>query len=1147
MISAPFRVSTLLALTASFASAAPQLQLEEMERLPVPVVDEASADAQNAIARFQLPPGLRAELWAAEPMLANPVAIAFDEHGRLFVSETYRYRSSVLDIRSYMGMLEQDLALRTVEDRRRMIQEVFGPEQAAELAVETELVRLVEDRDGDGVADHSTVFADGFNSELDGIASGVLARKGKVWFTNIPSLWLLEGEGERPLHATRRTELLTGFGVRFGYTGHDFHGLAFGPDGKLYYSIGDRGTHVVTHEGGVVAEPDTGAVFRSNPDGTEFELFASGLRNPQELVFDEHGNLFTGDNDCDNGDLERLVYVVEGGDSGWRVGYQHAPLGQAGPWMRERLWLPRFPQQAAYLLPPICNIEDGPSGLTYYPGTGLTPDYRGTFFITHFKGSIARSGVQAYQIRPDGATFAPTASTPFIGGMLPTDVTFGPDGRFYVADWVEGWPKSQRGRIYAISPSQGDPAVARQLEEMRRLFGEGMNGRPLPELIRLLAHADQRIRLEAQYELAERGDLGIPALQSLARDARADALARLHAIWGLGQIAGRTPAALAPWPALLADPDPEVRAQTAKVLGDRRVRAAFDALVSRLEDEAPRVRFFAAQSLGKLDRTEAAPALLAYLRRNDDRDAYERHAAVHALERLKATEALAAAQNDPSRAVRLGALLVYRRLGDAAAGHFLRDEDPYVVREAARAVNDAGIDEAFPALADLLETAPAEDEPLMLRVLNAHFRLGGAENARRLAAFAAHGDHPAALRVEALTHLSQWGAPPQRDRLVGIFRPLAPRDAGGAVAALEPLLPELLHNAPPSVQRQTLEAISQLQLRAAGPELRRLVGRDSAAPAVRAEALKVLDDIEDPELLAVAKAAGAANVPAVRLAALPILARLSPCETLPVIERFITEGNAAEQQRAFSALDRLKLPEADQLLARALDRLARNEVETAAQFELLEAAEKSTAPEVQALLLRQKERWAAEGDPLAPFRGAIAGGDRQKGSNVFYDHAVMACVRCHQVSGSGGDAGPDLTMVATQRSPEHILESIIKPSAHITPGFDVVSLTLQDGTVESGTIQSETAETLVLQRADGSPLSLPVLQIKARESAPSSMPEIYAQVLSRTELRDLLAFLLTLDDDEEPPINDGPRALRTGFPDDAGRGDEPTLDDEGTE
>ena len=93
------------------------LELQPMERLPTPVIDPASDDAQLAIQRFSLPQGLQAKLWAAEPMLANPVAFDFDEKGRLFVSETYRYRSSVLDIRDYMGMLELDLASRSIEDR----------------------------------------------------------------------------------------------------------------------------------------------------------------------------------------------------------------------------------------------------------------------------------------------------------------------------------------------------------------------------------------------------------------------------------------------------------------------------------------------------------------------------------------------------------------------------------------------------------------------------------------------------------------------------------------------------------------------------------------------------------------------------------------------------------------------------------------------------------------------------------------------------------------------------------------------------------------------------------------------------------------------------------------------------------------------
>ncbi len=1083
------------------------LQLEKVERLPTPVVDPASDDAKLAIKHFSLPPGMKATLWAAEPMLANPVAIDFDEKGRLFVSETMRYRTSVLDIRDYMGMLEKDMASRSIEDRSKIIHDVFG-EQAKDFAIESEVVQLVEDTDHDGVADKSSVYADGFNSELDGIASGVLARHGKVWFTNIPSLWLLEGDAGH----VKKTELLRGFGLRFNFTGHDFHGLIMGQDGKLYFSIGDRGTNVTTKDGRHVDVPDEGAVFRANPDGTELELVHRGLRNPQELAFDEHGNLFTGDNDSDQGDQERLVYLVEGGDSGWRIGYQHAPMGKGGPWMREGLWKPQFPGRPAYLLPPICNIEDGPSGLTYYPGTGLTPEYAGHFFITHFKGSIARSGIQTYTIKQNGATFRPTSSEQFMGGVLPTDVTFGPDSVLYLSDWVDGWPKSNKGRIYGITPVKQDPAMVKAAADLAKLLADGFTQRDDKELTALLSHPDRRARLEAQLELASRGSKSVAAFSKVANDKTAAPLGRLHAVWGLTQLARKDPKVAPLLSKLLGDQDSEVRAQAARGLGDVKLAGAREPLEKLLTDPEPRVQFFAAQSLGKLSKEESAGPLLAMLRANDNKDAYLRFAAAHALSQLGAYNALAKAEKNPSAAVRLGVLLAYRLDSHPAAANFLNDSDPFIVREAAEAINDAPIEAAYAPLAGKLASAPPNDQPVVVRALNANFRLGGAPRAKAIANYALNEKATPEMRAEALKQLGLWGSNFARDRVVGIYRPLAPRDAADATAALAPLVGRLLGDGVPQpVQLAALDAVSALKLQDASRDLVAVVNNAKAPEPVRSSALKVLDGFNGDAVLDAVSAAEKSDVPALRLAALQILAHRAPERALPVIKRFAATGSEAEQRAAFEAMTQLQGPQTPAMLVASLDQLAAGKVQPGAQAELLDAVDKSTAPAVKARWTKLQAQWAAGKEPLASYQFALSGGDPRNGAQEFFGNNVLPCARCHRVGGEGGEAGPALTRVGAQHPPDYLLESVVKPSAHIAPGFDLVTFTLADGSTDAGSVVSESASEIVIKHGDGSQAKVDPKQVKQRVIAPSSMPEIYGQVLSRRQLRDVVAFLKTLD------------------------------------
>src|SRR6185436_1767158 len=162
----------------------------QLSKARAPKIAPASEEGELAIKKFQVAPGLKVDLWAAEPMFANPVAFSFDEKGRAYVCETFRLHAGVDDIRGLMSWLDEELASRTVDDRLAEMKRHLG-DRLARYSEHSERISRIEDRDGDGKADHATVFADGFNTPLDGIAAGVLARRDTVWFANIPNLWLL--------------------------------------------------------------------------------------------------------------------------------------------------------------------------------------------------------------------------------------------------------------------------------------------------------------------------------------------------------------------------------------------------------------------------------------------------------------------------------------------------------------------------------------------------------------------------------------------------------------------------------------------------------------------------------------------------------------------------------------------------------------------------------------------------------------------------------------------------------------------------------------------------------------------------------------------------------------------------------------------
>jgi quinoprotein glucose dehydrogenase len=1068
-----------------------------------PFVAEASGEAALAARTIQVPDGLRVDLFAAEPMLANPVCFCTDNRGRFYVAETFRLLDGVSDDREHMEWLDDDLACRTVAERVAVMKKYLGP-RAADWAVEHERVRLIEDTKGQGRADRSTVFADGFHGLEDGIGAGLVARDGGVWYTCIPNLWLL-----RDSHGTGRADvrraLQHGYGVHTSFVGHDLHGLCFGPDGKLYFSIGDRGLNVRTPDR-TVSLPDTGAVLRCNPDGSELELVHTGLRNPQELAFDQYGNLFTGDNNADHGDKARWVHVVEGGDSGWRIGYQYMNRPTAlGPWNAEKLWQTRWEGQAAYLLPPVAHLADGPAGLAYYPGTGQLPErYREHFFLCDFRGSSGQSGIHAFAVKPRGASFEMIDAHRAIWSVLATDVEFGSDGALYVLDWVEGWKKTGKGRIYKVHDPKraADPVV----REVQRLLAEGMAQRSTDELARLLAHADMRIRQAAQFALAERGKAALDTLAEVARPGHPQ-LARLHAIWGLGQVGRKVLEAHRPLFALLRDSDAEVRAQAARVVGDAREAAAYEPLRTLLADPQPRVQFFAALALAKLSRKEAVAPVVEMLRRNADRDAYLRHAGVMALVGAGDREALRSLARDPAAAVRLAVLLVYRRLESPDVAQFLDDPEPRLVLEAARAIYDVPIADALPRLAALV-TRPQLSEPLAYRVLNANFRLGGTVQAAALARFAARADVSDTLRVEALQELADWRQPSGRDRVVGLWRPLAAREVRVAADALQPYLP-VLFRAPDSVREEAARTAARLGIREASPQLWACVTDPQSRPAVRVEALKALEHLHDGRLADGVKRALDDRDVAVRTEAQRILAALDPAAAIPHLAQVLDHGSVAERQGALAILGGSEAKAADALLDRWLERLRAGRVAVEIQLDLLEAVGHRSEPRLKEELARY-EAARAGGGTRERYREVLAGGDAKAGRKLFFEKSETNCLRCHKVHASGGDVGPDLAGIGSRQDRPYLLEAIVEPNKEIAKGYETTVLLTSTGQVYSGIIKSEDERALVLITAEGKLLHVRKDQIEERQRGKSAMPEDLIKSLSKRELRDLIEYLASL-------------------------------------
>ncbi len=537
-----------------------------------------------------VPPEFEATLFAAAPRVNYPVAIAATPEGIVFVASD-----------------EQGSLGRTPNGGK--------------------ILRCV-DKDRDGKVDEVKVFA-----KVDH-PRGVCYRAGSLWVMHPPSLSVFhddDGDGV----AERQEELVTGLTThqitdRGG--DHTTNGVRMGIDGWLYIGVGDYGIKAARGKDSTKLSLRGGGVVRVRPDGTELELYCSGLRNPFDLAIDPFLNIFTRDNTNDG--------------AGWDTRVSH--LIQSGEYGYTRL----FANFTDETLPTMGTFGGG-------GGTGGLiidePLWPAKYRRALYTGDWGRSEVYRHLLTSKGPTFSQQTDV-FLKVPRATGMDLDGQGNLYVASWRGG-----EASVH-VGPNVGFVA---------RVSPKGNRPEPFPDLkaadlaplINLLNASQAVTRFHAQGEILRRGK--DPAASALLAAFAADGAklleGRVAALWALKQLDGReSQAALRK---LLSDPS--ISEFALRALTDRKTELEGvepKPFLEALQSDLPRVRAQAAISLGRLGDVSVAAHLLPLTARPEgskmptqtpvqnqpDPDRVIPHLAAKAVVSLNATDACLAGLDGPN-------------------------------------------------------------------------------------------------------------------------------------------------------------------------------------------------------------------------------------------------------------------------------------------------------------------------------------------------------------------------------------------------------------------------------------------------------------------------------------------------------------------
>lgn len=538
--------------------------------------------ATEAAAKMTPPPGFKVTVFAAEPEVQNPIAMAWDGRGRLWVAENYTYAEAPRKF---------DLGLR---DR----------------------IVIYEDRHGDGRFSSRKVFTD----NLQMLTSVEVGRDG-VWVTCPPNVMFIPDRNGDDVPDGAPEVVLDGFTVpQESY--HNFvNGLRFGPDGWLYGRCGATAAGEVGAPGTPAEQrlPVRGGMWRYHPERKAFETLTAGNTNPWGHDWDEHGELFHVN--TVNGHLWHAfagAHFVRGSTIDPNARAYALIDTHADHWHFDngKSWQDSRAGAANALGGGHSHI-----GAMIYLGSQWPAEYRGHLFTLNQHGRRAnqelleRSG--SGYVGKHGKDFLIAADPWFVG----LDLSYGPDGGVFMLDWSDTGECHERngvhrtsGRIFKITAGEPKPVEALDLPAL-----------DAAGLVKLHTHPNEWFSRRARVELATRAAAGkdLAAAKEQLRalfDAAPETTVKLRALWSLGVIGGTDKAFLR---GQLQHADEHIRTWSVRLLSDA---WPLDTVVSQRPSR--RADYAAAE--------RGAPGWQADLVRlaHDDRSALVRLALASTLQRL---------------------------------------------------------------------------------------------------------------------------------------------------------------------------------------------------------------------------------------------------------------------------------------------------------------------------------------------------------------------------------------------------------------------------------------------------------------------------------------------------------------------------------